>query len=241
MKKIIISSAIFALALSAKNASAGGIPTIDTASIAQTILLVQGQAKQLTQLVMQVETAKKQLTEAQQTLKSISGERGMSGLADMSSIRQQIPADFLKASQSIRQLGESGASVDAKKIYQSIKQFGCEERTKDPALIRLCEAEAYSAPTTLALVTDSVKRAEQRAAQLQTLLKSIDTKDAKAAMDLQNRIQVETAMLANEKMLMEMALKNQETQKRLLDQEIKERGTKMLMNKASFSISEGVK
>ena len=48
-------------------------------------------------------------------------------------------------------------------------------------------------------------------------------------------------MLANEKMLMEMALKNQETQKRLLDQEIKERGTKMLMNKASFSISEGVK
>ena len=60
-------------------------------------------------------------------------------------------------------------------------------------------------------------------------------------MDLQNRIQVETAMLANEKMLMEMALKNQETQKRLLDQEIKERGTKMLMNKASFSISEGVK
>lgn len=33
-------------------------------------------------------------------------------------------------------------------------------------------------------------------------------------MDLQNRIQVETAMFANEKMLMEMAnLKNQETQK----------------------------
>ena len=62
MKKIIISSAIFTLAFSLQNARAGGIPTIDTASIAQTILLVQGQAKQLTQLVMQVETAKKQLT-----------------------------------------------------------------------------------------------------------------------------------------------------------------------------------
>ncbi len=233
-KKAILSG-IFSIA-GFGAAYAGGIPTIDTASIAQTILLMQGQAKQLTQLVMQVETAKKQLTEAQQTLKSISGERGMSGIADMSSIRQQIPSDFLKASQSIRQLGESGASADAKKIYQSIKQFGCEERIKDPALQRLCEAEAYSNPVTQSLVTDSVKRAEQRASQLQTLLKSIDTKDAKAAMDLQNRIQVETAMLANEKMLMEMALKNQETQKQLIEEEIKQRGTKALMNRSGFSI-----
>lgn len=72
---------------------------------------------------MQVETAKKQLTEAKETLKSISGERGMLRLADISNMRQQIPADFLKASQSIRQLGESGASADAKKIYQSIKHW----------------------------------------------------------------------------------------------------------------------
>ena len=233
-KKAIISSILSGAFITA--AHAGGIPTIDTASIAQAILLVQGQAKQLTQLVMQVETAKKQLTEAKETLNSISGERGMSGLADMSNMRHQIPADFLKASQSIRQLGESGASADAKKIYQSIKQFGCAERIKDPALQRLCEAEAYSSPTTLTLVTDSVKRAEQRAAQLQTLLKSIDTKDAKGAMDLQNRIQVETAMLANEKMLMEMALKNQETQKQLIEEEIKQRGTKALMNRSGFTI-----
>ena len=206
-----------------------GIPVIDITSIAQSILIVQGQAKQLTQLIDQVVTAKNQLTAAKSTLTSMTGSRGMSTLANMSGLRQIVPPEFLNAASSIQKLGAAGASPAAKAIYASIKQYGCEERFKiDPIMRKLCEADAYAAPTTLNLVQDSVKRSQDRAAKLQQMLGSIDTADVKAAADLQNRVQLESAMLQNENMMMTMALQSQELQQRLVAQQLKERSLKQL-------------
>ena len=85
-----------------------GIPVIDITSIAQSILIVQGQAKQLTQLIDQVVTAKNQLTAAKSTLTSMTGSRGMSTLANMSGLRQIVPPEFLNAASSIqKQIGRA--------------------------------------------------------------------------------------------------------------------------------------
>ena len=211
------------------NAHSGGIPVIDASQIAQTILIVKAHAKDLAQLVEQVKTAKSQLVEAKATLASLRGGRGMSQLADMTSVRQKLPPGFMEAASALQQLGASGASPSAKVIYNSIKQFGCDEQfTTDAAMRRLCEANAYAAPTTLSLVQDSVQRSQGRADKLQQMLASIDTNDVKAAADLQNRIQLESAMLQNEKIMMDMALQSQQLQQQLVAQQIKERSLKQL-------------
>ncbi|WP_082848052.1 type IV secretion system protein [Delftia sp. GW456-R20] len=214
---------------------AGGIPVIDTASIAQTILVVKAHAKDLQQLIEQVKTAKNQLVQAKATLQSLTGSRGMSTLLDMTGIRQALPPELLKTADAIRSLGAAAASKDAKRIYDAISRHGCDlQFPTNVEMRKLCEADAYSSPTTLSMVQDSVKRSEQRATKLQQMLSSIDTTDAKAAADLTNRIQAETAMLQNEKMLMDMALQNQQLQKDLVAQQIKELGQKALTSKAGF-------
>lgn len=213
-----------------------GIPVVDVAHIAQTVLIYQQHVKELAQLIEQVKTAKNQLEEAKKTLSSITGARGMANLVNMTGIRQALPAGFMTTVDSIRSLGAAGASKDARAIYDSIKRFGCDQQHKiDGDMRRLCEVQAYSAPTTLSMLQDSVKRSETRSAKLGDLLRSIDTGDAKAAMDLQNRIQVEVAMLANEKMLMDMALQSQKAQQELVSQQLKEIGEKNLTSKKGFN------
>lgn len=210
-------------------ANAGGIPVIDASQIAQTILIVKAHAKDLAQLVEQVKTAKSQLVEAKATLAAMKGGRGMSQLGNMNGVRQALPADFVKTADTIKSLGAAGASANAKAIYKAIKQFGCDEQfTTDAAMRTLCEANAYAAPTTLTLVQDSVQRSQGRAEKLQQILASIDTTDVKAAADLQNRIQLESAMLQNEKIMMDMALQSQQMQQQLVAQQIKERSLKQL-------------
>jgi type IV secretion system protein VirB5 len=218
-------------------AGATGIPVVDVAHIAQTVLVYQQHVQELKQLVEQVKTAKSQLDEAKKTLTSITGGRGMSNLVSMTGLRQAVPPGFMETANSIRSLGAAGASKDAKAIYASIKRFGCDERFAGTSaqatdMRRLCEVDAYAAPTSLSLVQASVKSSEQRSAKLLQLLGSIDTGDAKAAMDMQNRIAIETALLTNEKMMMDMALQSQNLQRQLLDQQFKEESSKRLFGGA---------
>lgn len=218
---------------------AGGIPVIDVASITQAVLLVSGQAKELAQLIEQVKTAKSQLTEAQRTLTSLTGTRQMSALANMTGMRQLLPPEFMTATESIRTLGAAAASKDAKAIYATVKRFGCDQQfvgagAESADMRRLCEVNAYAAPNTLVLVEQAVKRSELRSQSLLAMLKSIDTADSKAAFDLQNRIQLESAMLQNEKMLLDVALHAQRAQRELVAQQIKEEGLKRLSTRKDF-------
>jgi type IV secretion system protein VirB5 len=213
------------LLLATSSAFAQGIPVMDLANITQSILIVKGQIDQLTQLTQAVTTAQSQLN-------AMTGGRGMASLADTAGVRQILPPGFMSAADSMRRLGAAGASNEAKSIYEAVKRFGCDEQFPLSADLRkMCEAKAYMAPTTISLLQDSVKRAQERADKLGSMVNSIDTTDAKAAMDLQNRIAIESAMLNNEKILMDMALQNQQAQKDLLAQQQKEEGVKRLQRK----------
>jgi type IV secretion system protein VirB5 len=220
----------FCVATSVSCAAFGqGIPVIDAASLAQTIAIVKGQVDEIAHLAQQVATAKSQLA-------AVTGGRGMASLADTSQVRQALPPGFMAAADSMRRLGAAGASKDAKAIYESVKRFGCDEQFPSNAeLRRSCEASAYMTPTTIGLIQESAARAQERAAKLSSMVASIDTADAKAAMDLQNRISIESAMLANEKMLMDMALQNQQAQKELLAQQRREEGMKKVLAKTDPS------
>lgn len=216
---------------------AAGIPVVDVSNLAQNIATLAQEQKQLLELVQQVKTAKDQLltakdqlTSAKATFSSLTGSRGLSNLLNTPGVRQALPAGFMDSVDAIRNFGTRGATPGAKSIYEQIKRFGCDQQfAKNEDLRRLCETQAYSTPTTLSMVRDSVKRSESRTTQLQGMLTSIDKQgDAKAAADLQNRIQIESAMLANENMMMQMALQSQEMERKLVQQQLAEETMKKI-------------
>ena len=224
----------FVISSASLSGHATGIPVVDVAHMTQTILIYGEHVKQLAELMEQVKTAQKQLEEAKKAYAAVTGARGMAALADTAAVRQALPPGFVATADSIRSMGSAGASQDAKKIYESIKRFGCDE--KFPANLearRRCEVNAYMTPTTISLLQESIGRAQGRAEKLAFMVGSIDSTDVKAAADLQNRIAIESAMLANEKILMDMALHNQKAQQDLLVEQRRELGIRRLVGKVS--------
>ncbi|MDP9902412.1 type IV secretion system protein [Variovorax ginsengisoli] len=225
MKSVRRNSARLALALSLVTVAWGAsaqIPTTDVLVLTQQIQQVQAWAAQYKQMIDQIQTQKQQL-------ESMTGSRGMAHLAP-NMLRQELPNDFVSTYDKLRSMGAGGASSAAKAIYESVKTFDCVEKFPyDVAQRRSCEASAMAVPQNIALLNSSVDSAKQRQAQLKGLQSSIDSSDAKAAADLNNRLTLELAYLQNEKMLMDMAVQQQQQQLALTQQRAKEEGTKRLM------------
>lgn len=203
--------------------AAAQIPVTDVASLTQQIQQVAAWSKQYSQMVQQYQTMTAQLN-------AIKGSRGMGQLLNQPQLRQQLPTDFLGQFDRLRAQGAGGASSQATAIYESIRTYNCASQFPRDQQARLsCEASAMVTPTNLALIEQSLAASQSRMTQLQGLMATIDAAhDTKAAQDLANRISLEQALLQNEKMMMDMALAQQERQAKLLEQQKKEAGLKRL-------------
>jgi type IV secretion system protein VirB5 len=219
LKRLLLS--IAAVAVMATKASAQGIPVIDVANLAQAIQQVTAWSNQYSQMVQQYQMLTNQLT-------AITGTRGLGEILNAAGLRQQLPADFVGQFEQLRSLGFAGASPAATAIYQSISTFNCASQFPNDQKGRLsCEATALVVPTNISLINTSIASSQDRVRQLQGLMSHINAADdAKAAADLSNRITVEMAMLQNEKMMMDMALAQQQAQAKLLEQQKTEAGLK---------------
>lgn len=207
--------------LFAASALAQGIPVIDAAALVQQIQQVAAWANQYSQMVEQYQKMTEQLN-------AIKGMRGMGNLLNVSSLRQQLPTDFISQFDKLRNMGAAGATAEAIAIYDSIKTFNCASQFPSNQASRVsCEASAMVQPTNLSLINKSITSSTNRMTQLQGLMSTIDSADdIKAAQDLANRISLEVAVLQNEKMLMDMALAAQENQAKLNQQQRIEQGLK---------------
>lgn len=216
------------IALMSTSASAQGIPVIDAAALAQQIQQVVAWGEQYRQMVEHYQRLGEQLN-------AIKGARGMGQLLNTAVGRQVVPQDFVAQFESLRSLGSAGASPAAAAIYNSIKTFGCSDQFPRDQQARLrCEATAMATPQNAAFINQSLATSRDRVSQLQGLISQIDSADdIKAAQDLGNRIQAETALLQNEKMMMDLALASYERQVKLLEQQKKEAGVKRLTEPGS--------
>jgi type IV secretion system protein VirB5 len=200
------------------------IPVTDVASLTQQMQQVAAWSQQYQQMTQQYQQMTAQLN-------AIKGARGMGQLLNnVSVMRQELPTDFIGQFDKLRSMGAAGATPEAVAIYDSIRTFNCSSQFPKNQLARLsCEASAMVNPTNLSLINKSIASSKGRMGQLQGLMSAIDgAEDTKAAQDLSNRINMETAILHNEKMMMDMALAQQERQAKILDQQKKEAGTKRL-------------
>ena len=213
MKKLhkLSAAVLVACSLTTPGAQASGIPTVDIANLLAEVIVW---GKQFTEVATQIKEAQAQYQQLKQTydktkesVEAIKGARGMGDLLNNQDVRLQLDPGFLTTVDKLRNLGASGASAQAQTIYDSVKAFDCAQQFPGlPAERKRCEAQAMMVPTTIAFLNDSVKRSEARAKELQGLIAKIDqAPDVKAAADLQNRIQSEVTLLANEKHMVDLA------------------------------------
>jgi type IV secretion system protein VirB5 len=142
-------------------------------------------------------------------LSAITGKRGIGNLPniDSSSVRQTLPSDFTQRYDNLRKNGYSSATSEAQSMFTEYKKLCSPDVIKEAARRKMCEALQLSAPEGLAILNAALKKANDRMAMIQNLMKAIDDEgDLKRAADLGNRISAEMAMLQNEKMLMDMQM-----------------------------------
>lgn len=174
--------------------SRAAMPVVDVGAIAQLV-------RQITALQQQVETARNQLTQAQQQYRSMTGGRGMDRLLS-GTVRNYLPADWQALEAALNGIQGSYAALAAQLdstlranailTADQVAQLSAQEREQLEAARRA--AALLQVTSQRALETSS-----QRFASLQQLIDAIPSAtDQKAVLDLQARIAVEQAMLQNE-------------------------------------------
>lgn len=189
MKKILaIITLVSSVAFSTN--SQAGIPVIDSSNLAQQIQQVAAWAQQYTQMANQI-------TQLQQTYTSITGSRNLGSILTNPLLSNVVPSDLLTVYGAINSGGYANISSAAKVIRDAIKIYNCNDRTGQDKTI--CEALLNTNAQTQANQQNALTLANQRFAQIQSLQSQINlTTDPKAIAELQARLAVENANIAND-------------------------------------------
>lgn len=170
-------------------AIAGGIPVIDTASIAKYI-------EQIATMKEQIENQVKQITELKNQVAAMTGSRNLANLA-RETVDQAIP-DSWKDIYNMK-------NVDINSLKTG-KGF-------DP------DANVNALNSMVSQVDTLMQNTLKRQETIKRLMAEVDhTQDIKASADLQNRISAEQASLANNQMQVDQLYKAYELQKEVRDQ-----------------------
>lgn len=197
MKKLLLTLLALFFLSGAPVCNAAGIPVIDSANLSQSALNF---AKELQEMVNQLNMLKSQLEQQITQYKALVGDRGMGGLLD-GQIRNYIPEDWANAFQMLDQAnGYSGLSSQVQALINQNKAMSDSQLGRlSPEARQLIENDRRAIATHQALGSEAYKSASERFALLQNLTNQIGAAtDPKAIMDLQARIQTEQNALANE-------------------------------------------
>jgi type IV secretion system protein VirB5 len=166
---------------------ASGIPVIDVAHIAETVMQYQ-------EMIKQLETLNSQLNQAKQQYESLTGSRGLGNLARSTGA---IPKNWQETLASM-QNGELGQL--SKQIRESASLLDEDFFAEVDEAIKGNLDESMAAYTDQQALNQSFyDTATSRAQKMESLANQIDSaSDMKAISDLQARVAVEQAQLTNE-------------------------------------------
>jgi type IV secretion system protein VirB5 len=194
------------------------IPVIDASALLQLIAQMQTMENQLL-------TAQQQLTEAQTTLQSMSGTRGMENL--LSGIaRNYLPSDWSELAAALNDTGTAYGALERELqalIRQNAVLTDAQLASLTPAQRDLVETGRQSAAALEGLSRQALANTSQRFAAIQQLIQAIGTAtDQKAILDLQARIGAETGMLQNEASKLQSLYRVTDAQERARAQQVRE-------------------
>jgi type IV secretion system protein VirB5 len=172
---------------------------IDTPAIVQLIQEVKTMEQQLA-------TARAQLLQAQQSLQSTTGARGMEQLL-FGTIRNYLPADWQQVTATLQGSNSYGAlSADAQNLIATNAVLSPQRIATLPLNgQQLIQRERQWRAMQQALAHQALANASSRFASIQSLISAISTAaDQKGILDLQARISAELGMLQNEQTKVEL-------------------------------------
>jgi type IV secretion system protein VirB5 len=205
MKGLALSVALGVAAIggvtSTAPAYASGIPVVDVAHIAETVMQYQ-------EMIKQLETLNSQLNQAKQQYESLTGSRGLGNLARSTGA---IPKNWQETLASMKN-GELGDL--SKQIRESASLLDKDFFADVDQAIKDSLDQSMSAYTDQQALNQSFyDTATSRAQKMESLANQIDSaSDMKAISDLQARVAVEQAQLTNE--LIKMQSLNQIAQQK---------------------------
>jgi type IV secretion system protein VirB5 len=167
---------------------------IDVSALAQLLQQVQT-------LNQALNTARGQLTQAQQEFQSITGSRGMQNLLS-GTVRNYLPSNMAGLTSALSQVNSGNSSLSAA-IQASVQANAVLNAQQLAALPPNQQSSITAWRSTIALLqgitSSALANSSGRFAAIQQLISTIGTaSDQKGALDLQARIAAEVGMLQNE-------------------------------------------
>jgi type IV secretion system protein VirB5 len=194
------------------------IPVIDASALIQL-------ATQLQTMEQQLLTAANQLTEAQDTLQSMSGTRGMENLLSRT-VRNYLPSDWAQLAAALNNTGSAYGALKREVqgiIRQNAVLTDAELSSLTPALRGLVTSGRENAAALEGLSRDALANTSQRFAAIQELIQAIATAtDQKSILDLQARITAETGMLQNEASKLQTLYRITDAEERTRNEQVRE-------------------
>ncbi|MFQ1000023.1 type IV secretion system protein [Gilliamella sp. BG6] len=223
MKKILI---LIALCSSSVSVFAGGIPTIDVASIAQLQLEAAEQAKRWTETVKQY---KDQLKTQRDTLAAQTGVRDIADLVKESSSYfkdAQELQKWINNPKKILELGFDSLNADLKKIYKSygLDNLCSSEQNSTNSFVakerKNCEGQIVLMTLRQQQADNNLKAIDERVKTINKIAKKMaQSKDQKESLDLNNAMNTQLALLQADKLKMDIQVQQSKLQSELIEKE----------------------
>lgn len=228
MKKWFVSMAT-ALTIFGSGSAHAGIPVVDIPALVSLVQQVLSWIEQYGQMVEELEQLEAQYDQAVQQYESLTGSRGLGSLLNNSALRQVVPNDLSATYGSVLSDGYSGLSGPAKSLRDSSKVYNCENI--GGAGKATCETMFSTNAQERADINTALDWTKQRGDNVEGLQGQINaTDDPKAIAELQARIDVENAQIANDANRIALMQANAEAAQRAAQQRSREESIDRVLN-----------
>jgi len=192
MKKRLL---FVALALAFAGTASAQIPVTVTTDIPGTVNHIETIAKWKAQYDQMMQ----QYQQLQQQYAAVTGTRNLGEIFNDPKLRDYLPQDWQQVYDQVRNGGYAGLTGRGKALYDAAKIFdSCAVQTQADVR-KLCEAQAVKGSQDKGYALEAFDQAKNRLTQIDNLMRTIkNTTDPKAIAELQARIGVEQAAIANE-------------------------------------------
>jgi type IV secretion system protein VirB5 len=223
MKKLAL---VLGLAFTCNHAAFAGIPTIDSAAIANSVTEFVSTNQEYQAQVKRWESTdqhhKNELEAYEKQLESQTGERKIGVLINEYNVNKfEFPSV-----NSLMSSGRGALSDQAKKMFDEYNLFdNCQQ--KDKSLRDNCDAQAVVDFQRMAMLDEANENLNKKLEEIGKVAERIKTsKDTKESQDLTNVMQLKMSELDMERSRLEIALAQQQTQRDILLQQKEQLGAK---------------
>lgn len=219
MKKLII-AILTSLSLSVN----GQVAVFDASNLTYQLEQIEHQKSQIDHMYNQITQLKAQVEQTKKQYEAVTGTRNLGEIFNNSALKNVLPSEW-KNIYNASQNGNYGISGSISDILKEEKYIGSITDMQKSIQARSQQSTA----TDKAIGLKAYEGAQQRLAQIESLMKKINsTQDPKAISELQARISVEQATIQNETSKLQMISQLQQAEKQLVEEQKKDMNYRIL-------------